>query len=442
MFPTLFLQAHYTTFFLQICHLRVGGIIIPIERLRESRVIEGDLSFLEASHIAYLGLYNARGYLGTIAKWLEAQTRRDIPLVVCDNKSTDETWSLARESISAVYSRVVFVQTPLNLGGLGAFSLNFDLFKHAEWITTFHQDDTYGANHLSVHGELVSKANPNLGLVSSEQESYSPAGVRLGYPRVHWLLPSEADPTIVFLANLKRHSLPFSGASFRRQLLEEIKIPWHSTAFPDTELVLRMLPKWSGLVDSSAVVKYLENPSSESHSIGNSERDLGATRALSRVFASGSFSQLCSQVTNPKQDDFVRGVIDALTHRILNPNYRNFTITLALEALFQEFGPLPIITRNLESTYSEVGADATTALLHKLHIAIEQEGCDECTLTNKASPGETTPKSFIRMISRTINGALSRLLGLIPRNLRRILIRKVFFIAKKLRIRTSWDFYS
>ena len=422
--------------------MRVGGPILPIEKLRESRVIEGDLSYLEADHIAYLGLYNARGYLGTIANWLEAQTRRDIPLVVCDNKSTDETWSVARESISAVYSRVVFVQTPLNLGGLGAFSLNFDLFKRADWITTFHQDDRYGANHLSVHGELTSNATPNRGLISSEQESYSPAGERLGYPRVHWLLPPEADPTSVFLANLKRHSLPFSGASFRRQLLEEIKIPWHSTAFPDTELVLRMLPKWSGLVDSSAVVKYFENPLSESHSIGNSERDLGAAMALSRVFASGSFSQLCSQVTVSKQDSFVQEVIDALTHRILNPDYRNITITLALEALFQEFGPLPIITRNLESTYSEVGADATTLLLHQLHIAIEQEGCDECTLNSKTSPGETPPRSIRRMISSVINRSLSRLLGLIPRDLRKILIRTVLFIAKKLRIRTSWHFYS
>lgn len=414
--------------------------MVPIENLRQARVIEGHLANLESDHIAYLGLFNATDYLGTINGWLESQARRDIPLIVCDNKSTDETWSLAREQITKSYSKVVFVQTPINLGGYGAFSLNFDLFKHSEWITTFHQDDRYGANHLSAHAEHASIAVPNLGIIASEQESYSTTGFTLGYPRVHWLLPIAPEPTSVFLANLKRHSLPFSGASFRRQLLEEIKIPWHSTAFPDTELVLRMLPHWSGLVDSSSVVRYRENPHSESHSIDNAERDLGAVMSLSRVFASRNFSQLCSQVPGSKQESFVFEVVSALSHRVKHLAYREYITTLALEVLFQEFGPLPIITKKLESTYYSVGADAATALLHNLHTFPGGDSAEICLHNKKVEPQKEINNLVAQRVQKFLYTSLAIFLGLLPTKPRKSLIRMILRLAKVFRIRTSWNF--
>ncbi len=358
--------------------------------------------------------------------------------MICDNNSTDETWSLARDLIPKSYPKVVFVQTPINLGGYGAFSLNFDLFKHAEWVTTFHQDDKYGQDHLSGHAELTSSAAPNIGLIASEQQSYAPNGSRLGYPRAYWFLPPNPEPARVFLANLKRHTLPFSGASFRRQLLEEIRIPWHSTAFPDTELVLRMLPKWSGMVDSNSVVQYLENPLSESHSIENPERNLGAAMALARVFASRNFSELCSLVPAKERETFVSEVLAGLDHRIEEITHHKFTTTLALEIMFQEFGPLPVISQKLESVYYNIGAYTASDLLHTLHTTLSSQESESCLRIPAEKRGHRVKAEGISGRHSTLKRLLARLLGILPIVIRKGLVRKLISLANKLGIQTSW----
>ena len=411
-----------------------------IEELRESRKFMGDFSVLESKHVAYLGLYNAERFLNEIVNWLALQDRKDIGLLVCDNKSVDGTWSLAVKQISEVYPKSVFVQTPINLGGYGAFSLNFDLFEKSNWITTFHQDDKYRSNHLAAHADLASKASADLGIIASEQESYSPSGKRLGFPRAHWFLPKDADPATVFLTNLRRHSLPFSGASFNFKLLQEIGIPWHSTAFPDTELVLRMLPNWTGFVDSSTVVEYLENPLSESHSIENSERSLGVSMSLSRVFSSKNFSTLCRQVVQSDRENFVYEVIAGIDHRIQDPLYRNFTNTLALEVMFQEFGPISNITKNLEATYLRVGAIASSQLLHELHTFPGDSNDELCLVTSDGDARFKTEPSRVTTKHSFFKNAISRLLGMFPRSLRRWVLGGMFALAKKLGIRTSWQF--
>lgn len=123
-------------------------------------------------------------------------------------------------------------------------------------------------------------------MICSEAKSRSEANKTIPYPRANWLLRQDADPIAVFLSNLKNHTYPFSGATFAREVLERFPIPWHSTAFPDTEIVMKMCVEYKVRFSTEVTVEYLENAESESHSLSSSQREFGAFQALIRVFFS------------------------------------------------------------------------------------------------------------------------------------------------------------
>ncbi len=411
-----------------------------LANIRSARLIEGDAWTLQGSQAAFLGLYNSGPHLNSIKNWLGDQTDKSLPLLVVDNSSTDNSWTTAKALIGAVYPNVVFIQNPINLGGYGSLFATFDLLNRFEWVTTFHQDDTYPANHLATHLGLTLEAAPKVAIISSEQESVLPSGRKLGFPRASWLMTDNPDPTTLFLANLKHHTLPFSGASFRLQMLREIDIPWHSTAFPDTEIVLRMLPRWTGLVDSKSVVRYLENPRSESHSINSKERSLGAFLALTRVFASSSFLDICKLVPPGETDAFVNGVTSSIIFRVRDENYAATLRAVALEAMFQEFGPHPSIVEQLEPIYSNITAVAATTLLHRLHTFPKSDGTQSCSSLNA---NHTSPRAHRRTYKKKRRSSgllLSSLVGILPRMARRTIWVVTIRLLKVLRIRNSWDF--
>jgi hypothetical protein len=364
---------------------------------------------------------------------------KDIPLIIVDNNSDDQTWDLAIKEISRAYPNSVFVKHPINLGGYGGLATNFDLLTRSEWVTTFHQDDVYAPGHLSIHRALALVAAPNLGIISSEQQSFLPTGEKLGFPRASWLMDSDPDPVTMFLANLNHHTLPFSGASLRLELLRQLEIPWHSTAFPDTEIVLRMLPAWTGTVTDKVIVKYLENPTSESHSTPDKEKDLGARMALIRVFGSDGFRRICNMVLPDEMSRFVERLMQAIHFRVSQDAYADDTALIALEYMFQSVGPHPAIVEQIERNYGSIQAKTTTKFLHRLHsfgvTGTRPESCAgmvDCS--SEASEGGQVRGSGAFKIM------LARALGVLPTPLRKFLVRAILGLGKRFGLRSSWDF--
>jgi hypothetical protein len=361
------------------------------------------------------------------------------PLLVVDNQSEDKSWNNTVRDLKAIYPNSLFVRNPINLGGFGSLAVNLDLLKDSEWVTTFHQDDSYSSNHLLVHGKLTTNCYKEVAIISSEQESFSPSGARLGYPRASWILGNAANAKALFLANLKHHTLAFSGATFRVQMLEDVAIPWHSTAFPDTEIVLKMLPKWTGSVTSASIVRYLENPISESHSIQDSEKNLGATMSLIRVFSTPNFGDLCRSLEEDEVDGFVKEMLIGLSTRISETRAASTVRLVALEAMAQHLGPNATIAKELESIYASIGATASTKLLHRLHTlptmerTPPQESCNE--IHTQAQPNR--PR---KMTTSLMKQVFARFLGLLPRTTRVFLVKSILSLFHKLNIKTKWDF--
>jgi len=408
-------------------------------QLRKERKILGDASTLESPHVAYLGLHNPSRHLDSIQEWISRLEADEIPLLVVDNSAPREALDLDALKTWTGFKKVVYVRNPINLGGFGSLSTNLDLLSKTDWVTTFHQDDQYSSQHLKVHRELVTSGASELGMVSSEQESFMPNGKRLGYPRASWFLGAETDPVTLFLANLRHHTLPFSGATFRLEMLRGISIPWHSTSFPDTEIVLKMLPKWTGLVTSRAIVKYLENPDSESHSISAEERDLGVSMALVRVFGSAGFGEICKLLSENEIESFVTALIDGVSHRLRSKDAAGEIAVIALELMLEHLGPQSCILARLEPHYSSIGSSAASKLLHDLHSFGEPgEKSSRQSCAPLSTSNDTTQPNRISSLKHQAVEIVAKLLGYLPRGARVIVWRAAIKFLGLLGVKTAW----
>jgi len=410
-----------------------------IDRIRTERLFSGDLSVLDHPHVAYLGLHNASRYLDSISQWLSSMEETGIPLLVADNNSEDGTWESAQKVIRESYSNSVFVRHAVNMGGYGGFSANMDLIRKSDWVTTLHQDDRYQPNHLSVHRELAFHAKPSLGIISSEQLSHTPSGEQLGYPRPYWLMDSNPDAVSLFLANLKHHTLPFSGASFRLQLLRDINIPWHSTAFPDTEIVLKMIPDWTAMVTDDAKVHYLENPDSESHQLSELEKHFGSRLALIRVFASEGFQKLCKLVKPEDFSKFINEIDKSLKFRLKENQSAEELTLIALEYMIQSVGYESVIAKEIEFRYPS-SLKSSREQLHRLHTFGRGTSIEPTCFS--ASKGSTSDSGGgIRGAKSRAKSLLTKSLGKLPPALIKWAVRAVIATLRGLNLKTSWNFY-
>lgn len=409
-----------------------------INLLREKREIVGETSDLEARHVAYLGLYNPTQHLDSIHQWITRVDADGIPLLVVDNSPQGAQLEKAIIKKWTAFKNIVYVRNPMNLGGFGSLATNLDLLSKADWVTTFHQDDQYPAKHLRVHGELAMNATADVAIVASEQESFSPKGEKLGYPRASWFLGAQPDPVALFLANLRHHTIPFSGATFRLEMLRGASIPWHSTSFPDTEIVLKMLPRWSSVVTSDSIVRYLENPTSESHSIPESERDFGASMALVRVFSAAGFGEICKLLDERQIEGFTDALTSALSQRLEGTQAARTTVVLALEVMLEHLGPHPSIASRLEPYYAQIGAASASTLLHDLHSFGElgnknsKEGCAPVTTWTESK--ETSKKS---LKSKAVHH-VAKVFGFLPRPARVLVWKIAIGFLGLLGIKTNW----
>ena len=378
-------------------------------------------------HVVFLGIYNAERFIPKIGKWLPNLRFGDSALVIADNASTDNCLETVTELAQNVRIPYAVVRNEQNYGGYGNLAVNLEHFKNAKWVTTLHQDDAYAANHLTGHIEILNNSPKNLGMIASEAKSIDIRGRSVPYPRASWLLEPGADPVTIFLAHLKQHVFPFSGATFAKQALLDFPIPWHSTAFPDTELVMKMVTDYRLTFAPGITVEYLENPQSESHSLSDSHRDFGAFQALIRTFAHPNYAKICKAVDPELQGMFLTALEEGIRVRIHDPQLRKILIQTSLEMSSEHFGMSPQIAHHLVEVY----ADA------KDYRAVE-------VLTNVGGGGQGFDLENLRAgighTRRASRGFLLTLIGLFPRRLKVFLAKSLMSSRLGKRILKSWNF--
>lgn len=379
-------------------------------------------------HVVFLGIYNAERFIPKIGKWLPNLRFGDSALVIADNASTDNSLEMVTELALKSPVPYALIRNTQNYGGYGNLAVNLEHLQNARWVTTLHQDDAYAANHLTGHIEILNNSPENLGMIASEAKSIDVRGRSVPYPRASWLLEPGADPVTIFLAHLKQHVFPFSGATFAKQALLDFPIPWHSTAFPDTELVMKMVADYRLTFAPGITVEYLENPQSESHSLSHSHRDLGAFQALIRTFAHPNYSKICKAVHPESQGKFLTALEEGIQARIHDPQLRKILIQTSLELSTEHLGMNPHIAERLVQVYADAKDYRAVEVLENLSSKIRQDVTFE------------RENSHQKQRTNWVRGWLLNLLRLVPRNLRTILIRGLVASSTGRKLFKSWDF--
>lgn len=389
------------------------------------------LKAIKAEHVVYLAIFNADRFRTKIESWLPALNLDGTHLVIGDNCSSDTSLSWLIRLVESIDVKSTIIRNEKNYGGYGGFAINLHRFPETKWFTTLHQDDRYRADHVQKHREVLRTKHSNLGMICSEFESVLPDGKKVAYPRAYWFLSQSSDPATIFLANLKNHAYPFSGATFSREIFEKFPIPWHSSAFPDTEIVLKMCGEYSVTFAEGLTVEYLENPSSESHSLTPAQREFGSFQALIRVFTHKNFAQVCNSVSLPNQTKFIEGLIDGISVRFRDNQLRSLMTQVALEQSAEHLGLTPDLARELAKGYMSVQDTR----------AVDVLGAIGGFSTNEMKSELVSPAtSNSNMTSNTLNSIWFKFFGYLPLKIRKSAFRLLMKSSSAKSRMKAWDF--
>lgn len=389
------------------------------------------LSSLNADHIVYLGIFNADRFRTKIESWLPKLDLDGTHLVIGDNCSSDTSLSWISELVKKMNVQYTVISNKRNYGGYGGFAVNFVRFPSTKWFTTLHQDDRYRADHIQKHRAVLSSQHSKPGMICSEYESVLPNGKKVAYPRANWLLGKSPDIATVFLANLRNHAYPFSGATFSREIFEKFPIPWYSSAFPDTEIVLKMCAEYRVVFAAGLTVEYMENPLSESHSLSPAQREFGSFQALIRVFAHDNFAKVCHSVAIPDRRGFILSLIEGIAVRFKDEILRRLMTQFALEQSAQHLGVFSDLAKELAKGYKSVQDIRAVEVLASMGEFESSELCEESHLPNAS---ESKPNSNVKYHKVYL------FFGLLPLGARKVVFRlmtRSAFLRHKMR---AWDF--
>ena len=382
-------------------------------------------------HAVFLGLYNAERFKSRISTWLPFLDLSESHLYVVDNCSETSPEAWIRELLEENDVSYSFFSNKNNYGGYGSLVSNLSALTGAEWVTTLHQDDVYSSDHVQRHIALAKQNNTSVGMICTEAISENLEGKELHLPRGNWFLRPNSDPVDVLLAHLRNHVYPFSGATFRKSLLFDYPIPWYSTAFPDTELVMKTSSRYRVIFASGTTVRYLENPESESHSLAPYHRDFGAFQALIRVFTHDSYAEICDLVPVSERDSYLRSLVEGIDIRFSDEALSFLLRQTALEITGTHFGIQQKMAEYLIDGYRTVGDVAAVNVLNALSESLEPQNI------SPAVPSLLGGKPRRTRLTRKLSLIA---FWIIPKRLRVHVARRIMRSTVGKRLFPQWDF--
>lgn len=287
---------------------------------------------------AFIGIYNGEKYLDSLFGQIKSQDTNQFNLLIVDNASLDNSFEIINswpQKLSNLSFQIIRNQK--NLGAGGSLNLNLNLIN-TPWFTTMHQDDFYKPNHISTLIKLINNADDEISGVSATMGSMTSEGKEIkSIPRSTWF-SSNLDKYGQFIQNLKSQSIPFPCTAFKTEIYKKTEVLIHNPSFSDTEQTLKMLCYGKFLITSEETMLYRENPLSESHSLNDFEREIGAYIGLNRVFASETFLNMIKSIENEKLFEYTKRIIDSVKERVSDPKLLQILQISVLENIVDATG--------------------------------------------------------------------------------------------------------
>ena len=314
----------------------------------------------------YLGIYNGEKYIESLFQQIQSQECQDFKILIVDNNSSDESIKMIKSWKKYYKGKIRIVENKINYGGHGSLLKNLEKID-TPWFCSIHQDDFYKPNHIKTLTEMILNRTEMTVGVSTTMGSMNKDGKIIATkPRMSWFSQNLDQPG-QFLQNLKAQAVPYPASAFKLSVFKKTQVPFHSPTFSDTEQTLRMSGYGKFVFSQKETMLYRENPESESHSLNDNEKVIGATIALSRVFHSREFNLVMSKVEKRKRGIFAQQVLDALNLRIPEGTLQLTIKSMALEQMLIKWGYTDTkVNLLLSKNYSKTGSMQAAEILNNL----------------------------------------------------------------------------
>jgi glycosyltransferase involved in cell wall biosynthesis len=288
----------------------------------------------------FLGTYNASPWIENLVHALEKQTCDPFTVNIIDNASTDDTLELIENLFATFQMRNNYklVKSSLNIGPISTFMDRLELFD-TDWIFMVHQDDYYHPDHFQVLIDGINEAKETTGIVFTAMQRMNENSVEIfSTPTLSSKL-SEQNRLENFLLTLQINPVNFPSCALRKSLLQKVNTTRHTTAFNDTEMLLRMM--------CISDVKYLpvETMHYRIHS-GNADKvtdpfanSYAVVNGFIQLFESSEFAELLENISlDADFDNLVLAINSALDIRITDLHLRNLLRGILAESLIRKTG--------------------------------------------------------------------------------------------------------
>ena len=288
----------------------------------------------------FLGTFNAAPWIERVISSLENQTYGPYKVNIVDNDSTDETISIIQNFISTktLKNEYRLIKNSKNIGAISSFFDQQDLFE-SEWIVMIHQDDEYHPEHIQTLVDGMNSSSSQTSVVFTAMKRINGQGVEtLPLPTLAPKL-SEQNRLSNFLTTIQINPVNFPACAIRKEFLGKVQTTKHTTAFNDTELMIRLMciSDFKYLPVETMHYRVFEGNAASITKVNANDR--ATLVGLNEIIHSNEFYELISTLTG--KDDvnrIVQAFENAIEIRISQPEVKKIAKEIISEALIRLFG--------------------------------------------------------------------------------------------------------
>ena len=288
----------------------------------------------------FLGTYNAAPWITGVIKSLEQQTCDPFTVNIIDNGSSDGTIQIIEELFSKFKMRNDYklIKNSVNIGPMSTFLDRLDIFNH-EWIFMVHQDDFYHPNHFETLIEGISNASESTSIVFTAMKRIDENNKEIFSTPTLSSQISDFDRLKNVLLTLQINPINYPACALRKSALSSTQTTRHTTAFNDTEMLLRLMCVSDVKYIPQETMHYRIHTGNASVITKTFANSYAVFVGLIEFFHSNEFEKLVlSELTETKSSQFFQALNTALEIRIVEVEFRNLVRGIIAERMIRILG--------------------------------------------------------------------------------------------------------
>jgi glycosyltransferase involved in cell wall biosynthesis len=271
---------------------------------------------------------------------LEKQNCDPFVVLIVDNASEDNTVEIIQNIFKnySLKNKYLLIRNEKNIGAISSFLDRLELFE-SEWIIMVHQDDVYHDNHMSTLAKSIAEAEASVGLIfTAMQRVDANNNEKLAPPTISSKLSSK-NRFENFLLSLQITPFNFPASALRKSALTKLETTRHTTAFNDSELLLRMTCNFDVTYVPSETMHYRVFEGNAASQTKVTSNDRAILIGLNEIFHSQDFQKIIKLAdSDTKVSRLISAINNAIDIRITDLHLRLLAKNIAAETLIRKIG--------------------------------------------------------------------------------------------------------